>query len=109
MIFNILHYMCRRGREKLRAMKQYMFAVSNDPVDGRKFVYQAVDEYDINHNETNTSIANEGRMYEIPTKIKLQYRKIVSSRVRCNLLNGHVKTHTLSLSNFLLICFIYRL
>ena len=67
-IFNILYYMCRRGRENLRAMKQYTFAVSQDQVDGRKYIYQAVDEYDKNHNETDTAIANEGRIYEIPGK-----------------------------------------
>ena len=65
-IFNILYYMCRRGRENLRLMKQYTYAVTFDNEAQRKYIYQAVDEYDKNHNETDTSIANEGHMYEIP-------------------------------------------
>ena len=74
-IFHILYYMCRRGCENLRSMKQYIFAISTDPKDGRKFIYQAVDEYDKNHNETDTDIANEGRIYEIPGKFYLFYKK----------------------------------
>ena len=62
--------MCRRGRENLRTMKQFTFDVKIDPEDGRRFVYQALDEYDKNHNETDMDMANEGRMYEIPGTIK---------------------------------------
>ena len=68
-IFNILYYMCRHGRENLHAMKQYTFAITMDQIDGRKYVYQAVDEYDENHNESDTSFANEGWIYEIPGEI----------------------------------------
>ena len=68
-IFYILYYMCRRGREHLRSMKQYTYAVTTDVTDGRKYIYQAIDEYDKNHNESDTYIANEGRIYEIQGKL----------------------------------------
>ena len=68
LIFYILYYMCRRGRENLRSMKQFTFAIKTDPEVNRKYIYQAVDEYDKNHSETDTDIANEGRIYEIPGK-----------------------------------------
>ena len=75
-IFYILYYMCRLGRENLREMKQYTYAISTDLADNnRKFIYQAVDEYDKNHNESDTTIANEGRIYEITGKLLFTPRK----------------------------------
>ena len=65
-IFYILFYMCCRGRDNLREMKQFTFAVKTDPEVSRKYIYQCIDEYDKNHNEFDTDIANEGRIYEIP-------------------------------------------
>ena len=62
-LFNIIYFMGRRGRENLRNMKKNTFAISQDP-DGRKFIYQAVSEHDKNHTEASTSKGNKARIYE---------------------------------------------
>ena len=65
-VFNILYYLCRRGRENLRNMTKSTFAIAIDPKNGKKFIYQAQDEADKNHGPNDTSIANQGRIYERP-------------------------------------------
>ena len=67
--FDIMYFLCRRGRENLRAMKKTTFQVAKDN-HGREFVYQHVDELDKNHREnadSNQSVT-EGRMYAVPGK-----------------------------------------
>ena len=66
MIFNIIFYLCRRGRENLRVMKKTTFMVGFDEACGRKYVFQAQDELDKNHQEKENEIANQGRIYELP-------------------------------------------
>ena len=44
------------------------FALQTEP-DGTRFVYQAKDEMDKNHDIDDTIPANEGTMYENPGKI----------------------------------------
>ena len=63
-VFHIIYYLCRRGRENLRAMKKTTFAIDVDPSDGRKFIYQKTDEADKNHGPNDTEIANQGRIYQ---------------------------------------------
>ena len=65
--FEILLYLCRRGRENLRDMNKETFAVTKDS-QGREYVYQARSEEDKNHDSekiTFDSTRGEGRMYEV--------------------------------------------
>ena len=64
-IFYILFYMCRRGRENLRPMQKGTFAVATDPEVNKRYIYQAIDEADKNHKRHGTKIANQGKVYEI--------------------------------------------
>ena len=65
-VFNILYYLCRRGRENLRSMTKTTFGVQIDPNNGRKYIFQQEDEADKNHGPSDTAIANQGRIYERP-------------------------------------------
>ena len=69
MLFNVIFYLCRRGRENLRPMTKSTFQVAFDETSRREYIFQAEDELDKNHQEQDTSIANEGRIYELPGKI----------------------------------------
>ena len=39
--------------------------MGKDP-DNRRFIYQAIDEGDKNHNEKDTTATNQARIYEVP-------------------------------------------
>lgn len=65
-MFYLIFYLCRRGRENLRPMKKMTFSIEIDPEDGRKYLFQAIDEADKNHRHDDTSYANQGRIYEVP-------------------------------------------
>lgn len=65
-LFYVLLYMCRRGRENLRSMTRDTFSIATDPYDGREYIYQAVDEADKNHSHKDTTKSNDGRIYEVP-------------------------------------------
>lgn len=67
-LFYILMYMCRRGRENLRPMTVDTFKVATDAEDNRQYIYQAIDEADKNHGAQDTSKSNDGRIYEVPSK-----------------------------------------
>ena len=67
-IFNIIYYLCRRGRENLRSMTKNTFGIATDPVSKKQYIYQKEDEADKNHSASDTAIANQGRIYEIPGK-----------------------------------------
>ena len=47
---DIMHLLCRRGRENLRTITKDTFKVETDS-HGREFVYQHKDELDKNHRE----------------------------------------------------------
>ena len=64
-IFYTLFYMYRRGCENLRPMKKNTYAITTDPEDGQRYIYQAIDEADKNHQYSETGASNEGRIYEI--------------------------------------------
>ena len=64
-LFNIIYYMGKHGRENLRRMKINMFGVSTDP-DGKYYIHQLIKEKDKNHKENYMSPNNEARVYEIP-------------------------------------------
>ncbi|XP_062577122.1 uncharacterized protein LOC134238991 [Saccostrea cucullata] len=65
--FDLMFYLCRRGRENLRKMTKKTFGIDTDAT-GREFVYQAIDEADKNHgsNATPDETIGEARMYAQP-------------------------------------------
>ena len=63
-LFNIIFYMGRRGRENLRNMKKNTFKISTDE-KGQRFIHQDKDETDKNHNENDTEASNQGCIYEL--------------------------------------------
>ena len=65
--FELMLYICRRGRENLRELKKDHFVVATDS-DGRQYVTQAVDELTKMTREDNQSSGTDaGRMYETST------------------------------------------
>lgn len=66
-MFEIILFMCRRGRENLRNMTKDFYGIFQDE-DGREYVQQQLSELDKNHDENRRSseTTGEGRMYGIP-------------------------------------------
>ena len=64
-LFYIIFYMGRRGRENLRIMKKNTFEIGND-TNGLRYIYQCTDENDKNHNEQDTDMSNQAHIYEVP-------------------------------------------
>ena len=64
MIFNIIYYMGRRGRENLRKMKLGTFEIAQDH-DGKRYIYQVRKEHDKNHRENDMKPNNTAQIYEI--------------------------------------------
>lgn len=64
-LFNIIYFFCRRGRQNIYNFTQDMFQISCNP-DGTEYVYQAIDEMDKNHGIENSTPANDGHMYAQP-------------------------------------------
>ena len=65
--FELMIYICRRGRENLRKLTKDHFAVNRDS-KGRKYVYQARDELTKKVREDSTSSrVDKGRMYATGT------------------------------------------
>ena len=64
-LFDIIYYLCRRGRENLRDMSKDTFAIRKDSM-GKAYVCQVKDELDKNHRETDKpdESITVGRMYE---------------------------------------------
>ena len=67
-VFYIIYYLCRRGRENLGKMSINMFAIDVDPETNLSFIYQKVDEADKNHNQNDMYKANQVRIYEVRCK-----------------------------------------
>lgn len=65
MLFNIIYYMGRRGRQNLRKMTKETFAVTTD-ASGKQYIYQAIKEQDKNHSGSDMSPNNQARIYENP-------------------------------------------
>ena len=62
MIFYIICFFCRRGRENLYEMLKTTFKLVTEP-DGNQFVLQFMDEIDKNHTYEDTTQTNPGKMY----------------------------------------------
>ena len=68
MIFYVIYFFCRRGRENLYEMLQSTYTLVTNP-DGTQFVKQSLDEVDKNHGPDDSRPTNEGRMYPTGGKI----------------------------------------
>ena len=62
MLFYIIYYFCRRGRENLYPMTKQTFELIIEH-DGTQYVIQKIDELDKNHTYQDTEKTNDGRMY----------------------------------------------
>ena len=60
---------------------QFLLVSFNSDEEGWKFVYQAIDEYDKNHTESDTEAANQARIDSLSTKHYLQHKQ-----TQCNLI-----------------------
>ena len=65
LLFNIIFYMERGGRENLRIMKKDTFTVEQNS-DGLHYIYQKKDEADKNQDEKDTENSNQSRIYGVP-------------------------------------------
>ena len=61
-IFFIVYFFCRRGRENLYMMTQDTFEVQADH-DGKEFIFQAIDEVDKNHGPEDVTKTNQAKIY----------------------------------------------
>ena len=61
-LFYIIYFFCRRGRENLYSMKKDTFKYVCEP-DGTEYFIQNIDELDKNHGPDDTNPSNEGKMY----------------------------------------------
>ena len=68
LLFYVIYFTGRRGRENLRSMTKSTFQIAQDP-NGRHFIYQAVDESNKNHTEKDTDASFQGRIYELPGQL----------------------------------------
>jgi hypothetical protein len=59
--FDVMLYLCRRGRENLTELKKTDFSVMKDP-SGAKYVTQTRDELTKNHRDDDDAFG--GHMYE---------------------------------------------
>lgn len=64
-LFYIIYFFCRRGRENIYDMTIDTFQVATE-FDGVQYVYQAIDEQDKNHGIETNDPAKQGRMYQQP-------------------------------------------
>ena len=62
--FEVMYFLCRRGKENLRAMTKETFELSTDST-GKRYIYQKQEELDKNHRDTTTAAVTQGRMYEL--------------------------------------------
>ena len=73
-LFNVIYYCGRRGRENLRKMTKDTFKIETDH-DGRKYLRQIIKECDKNHKEDDYSESNAARIYEMPGNYKFSIQK----------------------------------
>ena len=61
-IYYVIYFFCRRGRENLYTMQKDTFKVVVEP-DGTEYLMQSKDELDKNHGIADTKKNKTGRMY----------------------------------------------
>ena len=74
MIFYVIYFFCRRGRENLYPMTKETFKLVTNP-DGSEYVIQQTDEIDKNHGIEDTHKTKEGKMYATGCKYEIQICK----------------------------------
>ena len=67
LIFYVIYFFCRRGRENLYTMTRDTFEIIIEP-DGTEYVIQKSDEIDKNHGIEDTEKTKQGRMYATKCK-----------------------------------------
>ena len=82
--FELMLYICRRGRENLRKLNKDHFVMATDSY-GRQYVTQAVDEFKSNKTleDNQSSRTDAGRMYETYTD-KCPVRSFMKYRSKLN-------------------------
>ena len=80
MLFYIIYFFCRRGRENLYSMTKATFKLIVEP-DGTEYFIQDIDEIDKNHTADDANKTNKGRMF------------VTNSKFNQNLINI-INTHT---------------
>ena len=74
--FEVMFFLCRRGRENLRDMTVDSIAITLDNT-GLEYAYQAKDELVKNHRKADDP-SSQGRMYAIPGKsCYVRYSKVI--------------------------------
>ena len=73
-LFNVIYFGGRRGRENLRNMKINTFEITKD-AQNRQYIHQVIKEHDKNHTESDFQPSNEARIYEKPGHVKF-YRSM---------------------------------
>lgn len=63
LFFIIQLFFCRRGRENIEKFSKATFQIATDE-NGRRYIYQAIDEFTKNHRESDTEMSIGGRAYE---------------------------------------------
>ena len=51
-------------------MTKSTFAIAVDPEDNRRYIYQAIDESDKNHQQNEMALSNQGCIYEVTGNIE---------------------------------------
>ena len=69
-LFNVIYFGGRWGRENLRNMKKNTFDIATD-AEGNKYINQVIKEHDKNYTETDMNPSNQARIYEKPGHIIL--------------------------------------
>ena len=69
-LFYIIYFFCRRGRENLYSMTKETFKLVVQP-DGTEYYIQDIDEMDKNHGADDPHMSNTGKMYATNSKFIL--------------------------------------
>ena len=77
MLFYIVYFFCRRGRENLYSMTQQTFKHVVE-ADGTEYFVQDIDEMDKNHGADDSQRTNEGCMYATNSKFTDKYELFFS-------------------------------
>ncbi len=64
-MFSLMYFTCRRGRENLHEMTPQTYKLFQDG-DGLEYIMQDIDELDKNHQQDSMEVANKGKMVATP-------------------------------------------
>ena len=66
--FYLMYFFCHQGQENLYDMTKDHFKLITEVATGEQYLIQNIDEKDKNHGINETEMANQGKMYEDPSK-----------------------------------------